>query len=127
MEKSEPITMVGVTESDSTTRNEVDFDRSGTITGAKVVTHKGQQYALKSFVRLISSGAETTLWRSLDSRYLAGNGQVFDIQTRLPFDKGDTLVIEAQNDNQDGFDYHHNIMVRIDYDEQLGGLLGGLL
>jgi hypothetical protein len=123
---AEPITLVGVTPSDSTTRREVTFDRDGVITGAKVVTHRGQQYALQNFATLIQDGRQTSLWRSLDAEYVAGNGQVFDFRTRRTFEENDTLVFEIKNVNQDGEPYHHNLTVSVDYDEQRGGLLGRL-
>jgi hypothetical protein len=114
MQDQRPISFVGTTTSDSETEKVVQFDHPGTLTHLKVVTHKGQQYALQHHAKIVRNGSETTLFRSLDKEFIAGNGQVFDVPIRFEFKEGDELVLRAENVNTSGYDYHHNMTINVD-------------
>lgn len=116
MDDEQPISFVGTTSSDDSTEKVIEFDESGTITGAKVVTHRGQEYALRSYATLIRNGSETPLWMPLDEAYLAGDGQTYDLPVRMDFEEDDKLVLRAENVNQGGNEYHHNMTISIDYE-----------
>ena len=114
MEDEQPISFVGTTASGATSEHVHEFEEPSVITRAKVVTHRGQQYALQQDATLIRDGSRTGLWESVDRDFIAGNGQVFDLPMRFEVTRGDKLVLEAENVNQDGNEYHHNMHVTVD-------------
>lgn len=114
MNDEQPISFIGTTGSNSTTKKVEEFDEPGVITRTKCVTHQGQQYALQQKATLVRNGSPTTLWRPLDKEFIAGNGQVYDLPMRFEFSEGDKLILEAENVNQGGNEYHHNMTVNID-------------
>lgn len=122
MQDEQPISFVGTTNSGETSTYEHEFTEDGVVTRAKVVTHRGQQYALQQNAYLVRSGAKTNLWKSVDKDFIAGNGQVWDLPMRFEYTEGDRLVFEAQNVNQDGYDYHHNIHVNVDREGIVGSV-----
>jgi hypothetical protein len=119
MKDEQPISFVGKTNSGSQTEQTYEFDRDGTITGVLVGTEVGQEYTLQNYAKLIRSGSVTNLWESLDKAFLAGNGRDYDLQLRYEFSRGDKLVLRSENTNTDGHEYHHSIVVRIDYETGL--------
>jgi hypothetical protein len=127
MEDERPISFVGTTASDSETVETWEFEKPGTLTRAKVVTHKGQQYALQTYAEIIRNGRATTLWRPLDKEFLAGNGQVFDLPLRFEFPAESKLKLRAKNVNTTGETYHHNVAINVDREtgtfERLAGAL----
>lgn len=131
MNDEQPISFVGKTASDSTTERVEEFEHSGVLTRLKAVTHQGQQYALRQYAYLIRDGGRVPIWQSLDQEYLAGNGQVYELPIRFEFQKGDKLVLKAENVNTSGNTYHHNMTVNIDYEtssiERIAGALRGVV
>lgn len=114
MNDEQPISFVGTTPSDDDTEEIHEFDEDAVITSFKVVTHRGQQYALQNYAYLVRDGSRTNLWKGLDRQFLAGNGQVYPHDCRFEVSEGDKLILQAENINTDGYDYHHNITVGID-------------
>jgi len=128
MEDERPISFVGTTAANSYTEVTHEFDQSGVITGAEVITHTGQEYALRYFAELVREGSKVTLWNPLGDSYLAGDGEDFDLSFRFEFEEGDVLQLRATNTSS--YEYHHNMTVSIDYDDeaaQAGSLIGGWL
>lgn len=117
MRDQRPITEVGTTASNDQTVETKDFDDPGTITGAKIVTHSGQEYALRYFASVIRDGSETSLWESFGSEYLAGDGEDFDLPLRFTFSEDDVLKLRVENVSQ--YQYHHNIVIEVDYETGL--------
>lgn len=130
MEDERPISFVGTTAANSYTEVTHEFDESGVITGADVITHTGQEYALRYYAELVRDGSKVTLWNSLGEAYLAGDGEDFDLSFRFEFQQGDVLQLRATNTSQ--YEYHHNMVISVDYDEAAaqasaaGSLFGGL-
>ncbi len=116
MEDEKPITLIGNTQSNDTTEETHTFKRDGVITGALVGTEVGQEYGLQNYATLVRSGSNTNLWESLDKAFLAGNGRDYDLPLRFPFEEGDKLVLKAENENANGHEYHHSIVIRVDYE-----------
>jgi len=127
MNDERPISFVGVTPAEDETEQTYEFDTGGTITGADVYTHTGQEYALRQYAEIIRDGSPVSLWQALGEDYLAGDGENFDLPLRFEFSEGDVLRLRAENVNTDGYDYHHNMTIHIDYEESLAGRLGGAL
>lgn len=119
MEDERPISFVGATPADSEVVETHEFDDGGVITGVHVATHPGQEFALEQLVEVIRNGSPTTLWRGLDEDFLAGDGEDYDLPVRFEFDEGDVLRFTSRNTNTDGFSYHHNVQVHVDYESGL--------
>lgn len=127
MNDERPISFVGVTASDSETTETHEFDQGGTITGADVYTHAGQEYALRQYAEIIREGSPTSLWEALNEDYLAGDGEDYDLPLRFEFEEGDVLRLRAENINTSGNDYHHNMSIHVDYEESLSARIGAAL
>lgn len=117
MENERPISFTGTTNGNSKTEHVHEFDEPGVITGVLVGTEVGQEFALENYADLISEGSPTSLWEQLDAEFLAGNGRDYDLRVRYEFNEGDKLRLKAVNENTDGHQYHHTILVRVDYDD----------
>lgn len=126
MNDERPISFVGVTTANSTTTKTHEFNAGGTITGADVYTHAGQEYALQQYAEIIRDGSPTSLWEGLGESYLAGDGEDYDLPLRFEFEEGDVLRLRAENISG-SYDYHHNMTIHIDYEESLGARIGGAL
>jgi len=114
-----PVTLIGTTNGDSTTEETHEFRDDGVITGAMVGTEIGQRYALQNRAELIRDGSRTNLWEAKDKEYLAGNGRDYDLTLRYEFSEGDILRLEADNVNQDGNQYHHAMIINVDYETSI--------
>lgn len=116
MENEKPISFQGTTNGGTESTEVHEFDESGVITGVLVGTEVGQEYALENYAEVISDGAPTSLWDHVDREFLAGNGRDYDLRIRYEFDEGDRLKLKAVNDDPN-HQYHHTIIVRVDYDD----------
>jgi len=126
MNDERPISFVGVTTAGSESEQTHEFDAGGTITGADIFTHTGQEYALRNYAEIIRDGSPVSLWEALGEDYLAGDGEDFDLPLRFEFSEGDVLRLRAENASAD-YDYHHNMTIYVDYEESLAGRLGSAL
>lgn len=115
--------MIGTTTAGSSETKTHEFKRPATIVGAVVGTEVGQEFALRNYAHLIRDGGRTNLWQSLDKEFLAGNGRDYDFQLRLEVTKGDKLILKTENDSQNGWNYHHSMLIRVDYETSLAGRL----
>lgn len=113
------ITLQGTTNSDAQTERVYKFESPGVIKGALVGTEIGQEYALQNYAFLVRDGTKTNLWTSLDKKFLAANGRDYNLDMRYEFDKGDELILRAENHNQDGHQYHHSMLIDVDYETSI--------
>ena len=123
LQDERPITFIGNTQAQDQDEQVHEFQRDGVITGALVGTEVGQEYALQQYATLIRNGTETNLWQHLDKSFLAGNGRDYDLPLRFEFTRGDELILRAENENTD-HEYHHAIIIRVDYETSLFDRLG---
>ena len=126
MNDERPISFVGTTAANDSTEEVYQFEQPGVITGAEIVTHTGQEYALRNYAQVIRDGTRTTLWEALGEQYLAGDGEDFSLSLRFEFQKGDKLVLKAENASSQ-YDYHHNMTLSIDYAESIGERIASAL
>lgn len=114
MHDERPISFVGTTTAGGESEQVHEFDQPGVITGAEIVTHSGQEYALQNHAVIIRSGSETSLWQPLDEAYLAGDGEDFSLPLRFEVERGDKLKLRANNTSSQ-YQYHHNMTIAVDY------------
>lgn len=114
MDDQRPISFVGTTAANDSTEQKHEFEAPGTITAATVITHSGQEYALRNYAYLLRGGSRTSLWETLDEDYLAGDGEDYETSLRFEFEKGDELLLRAENTSS--YDYHHNMLISVDYE-----------
>lgn len=131
MHEERPISFVGTTPADDASEQVHEFDEPGVITGALVGTEVGQEYALQNYAEIIRQGSTVSLWEQLDREFLAGNGRDYDLRVRYEFERGDVLRLKAENQNQNGNEYHHAMIIRVDYEtgftERLNHAIRGVL
>lgn len=92
------------------------FEQSGVIKGVRARFYDGQEFSLSATARLKRrEGRSKNLWRAEGTEELAGNADEYDLDTRIEFDRGDELVIEAENLDAT-YEYTLNIVVDVDDD-----------
>lgn len=127
MQDERPISFQGTTAANSESEQTHEFEEDGVITGAFVGTQVGQEFALQNHAEIIKNGSQVSLWDALDKDFLAGNGRDYDLPLRIEFTEGDTLRLKSENVNGDGYEYHHNMLIRIDYETSLFERITGAL
>lgn len=115
MQDERPISFIGTTAAGETSEAAHEFTDSGVVTGATIITHTGQEYGLRQTVEIIRNGSPVSLWQGLGEAYLAGDGEDFELSVRFEFERGDVIRFKAENTTT--YDYHHNMTVTVDYEE----------
>lgn len=103
------------------------LQQDGRVTRIFVPTYPGQELALQYRITIETvEGVSQPLTDPTGDDYLAGNGEVFDLEIDREVRKGDTVQIQVEN--TDGtYDYTANAWVGVDYDPSVQSLLAALV
>jgi hypothetical protein len=131
MERREPITLfddVPALDPESDEDNHVvvetrQFPQDGTIERVWARNYIGHDFDLRYRFRIKNrEGRKRNLFRHLGEEFITGDDDERNFDLREPVEAGETLIIEAENDQSD-YLYHANCEVVVDYE---GGVVGAL-
>jgi hypothetical protein len=123
MEPKKVITLFDDVPGGESVRSEYEIPEDGVLESGWFRNYRGHEFDLRYSVYVRDQqGRRRSPLVQLGKEYLTGDDDIHDLDLRWPVSDGDTLVIEADN-NEPEYLYHANARVSIDYE---GGLIGAV-
>lgn len=126
LQPEKPISLTDDVPGGETVEKRHEFEDDATLEQIWARNYIGHEFDLRYKFRLERQGGRTeSLIDHLGKRFLTGDDDIHDPSIRVEVDRGDTLVIQAENDDPDHL-YHANARVHVDHEHGLIGVLRNL-